>query len=201
MSSETTIAIVDDDAAVREGLEALLTAKGYLVELYASAEAFLAALQQTQCACLVADVRMPGMSGLELQAELRRRSVALPVIVVTGHGDVPMAVAAVKAGAADFLEKPFEADALISSIAEALRPTAAPADLAAARTRIAELTPREREVMDLVTVGLSNKVIAHRLGIAVRTVEIHRARVMEKTGAQSLPELVRLAVGLEAGPG
>ena len=200
MSASDTIAIIDDDAAVREGLQALLAVKGYRVELFDSAEAFLAALPATQAACLVVDVRMPGMSGMELQGELKRRAITLPVIVITGHGDVPMAVAALKAGAVDFLEKPFEADALLAGIAEALRAQPAPTDLAETQARVALLTPREREVMDLVAAGFSNKVVAHRLGIAVRTVEIHRAHVMEKTGARNLSELVRLAIRLEGSP-
>jgi len=202
-ADKAKIVVVDDDEAVREGLKALLSVHGYAVDTYDSASAFLGAVDAlaSRPACLLVDVRMPGMSGLELQREMKRRNARLPVIVITGHGDIPMAVAALKAGAADFLEKPFDADALLGSIAEAARREASnlgdASDLAAVEARLAELTPREREVMALVIAGLSNKVIAHRLQIAVRTVEIHRARVMEKSGARSLAELVRLAIRLE----
>jgi two-component system response regulator FixJ len=199
---EATIHVVDDDQAVREGLSALLTAKGYAVRLYATAEALLDAGPHGRPGCLVVDVRMPGMSGLELQRELKRRGETMPLVVITGHGDVPVAVAALKAGAVDFLEKPFDDDALLAAIGEALakpeaRAAAAADDREAAFRRVAGLTPREREVMELVAAGLANKAIAHRLGIAVRTVEIHRAHVMEKTGARSLSELVRLVIKLE----
>lgn len=203
---EPTVFIVDDDAAVRQGLGALLGAKGYRVEPYESAEAFLAraALDRVP-ACLLADIRMPGMSGLELQRQLKQRAVALPVIVITGHGDVPQAVAALKAGAVDFLEKPFDSDQLLAAVTEALRLAdtkgAAAIDRAELERRVAALTPREREVMNLVVAGLPNKLIAFRLKIAVRTVEIHRARVMEKTAARNLSELVRMAIRLEQPPG
>ncbi len=207
-SAKATIYVVDDDEAVRDGLSALLTIHGYTVLGYESAEAFLAAGEPVAGACLLADVRMPGMNGLDLQRESRRRWPGLPVVMITGHGDIPMAVAALKAGAADFLEKPFDSDVLLASIAQALggageAPSAAPVrpaiDRATLDARIAELTPREREVMALVVDGLSNKMIAHRLEIAVRTVEIHRARVMDKTQAKSLAELVRMAIQLESG--
>lgn len=207
-SAKATIYVVDDDEAVRDGLTALLTIHGYTVLGYDSAEAFLAAGEPVAGACLLADVRMPGMNGLDLQRESRRRWPGLPVVMITGHGDIPMAVAALKAGAADFLEKPFDSDVLLTSIAQALggagdassaSPTRPAVDRATLEARIAELTPREREVMALVVDGLSNKMIAHRLEIAVRTVEIHRARVMDKTQAKSLAELVRMAIQLESG--
>lgn len=192
---EPKVYIVDDDEAVRRGLGALLTVRGHVVETYASAEDFLARLPAGAAGCALIDLRMPGMGGLELQRELKRRGHALGVVVITGHGDVPVAVAALKAGAVDFLEKPFDSDAILASIAEALgKPEPAPATDAA---RLAGLTPREREVMDLVVAGQTNKAIAHRLGIAVRTVEIHRARVMEKTATRNLSELIRLAIRLE----
>jgi two-component system, LuxR family, response regulator FixJ len=202
MTSQATIFIVDDDPAVRDGLGAILSIKGYAVQTFESAEAFLAALPAVANACLLVDVRMPGMSGLDLHRELKRRGVALPVVVISGHGDIPMAVAALKAGVVDFLEKPFDTDVLLASVAEALRRPAArdEIDIAALRQRVAQLTPREREVMALVVAGHSNKVVAHRLDIAVRTVEIHRARVMEKTGARNMSELVRLAIRLEENP-
>jgi two-component system response regulator FixJ len=203
VTPEQTVFIVDDDEAVREGLGALLAAKRYKVETFASAEDFLAALQPGRTGCLVADVRMAGMSGLDLQRELGRRGQPIPTVIITGHGDVPLAVAALKAGAVDFLEKPFDSDAILASVEEALRRAGRrpetgfdPAEIAA---RAAGLSAREREVMDLVVAGHPNKVVAHRLGIAIRTVEIHRARVMEKLGARNLSELVRMAILLESG--
>ena len=202
MTNERTLFIVDDDPAVRAGLKALLTAKGYAVETFESAEAFLAA-KPAAAGCLLVDVRMPGMSGLDLQRELKRRGSALAVVVITGHGDVPLAVAALKAGAVDFLEKPFDRDALLAAVEEGIRRSAVAQggglDRNAAAARVAGLTPREREVMDLVVQGLPNKVIADRLKVAVRTVEVHRARVMEKSGARNLSELVRIAIALEQG--
>jgi two-component system response regulator FixJ len=201
MPPKPTIFVVDDDAAVRQSLRVLLEVNGYAVQTFDSAEAFLAQLPDAESGCLLLDVRMPGMSGLDLQRELTRRAVDLPVVVITGHGDVPMAVAALKAGAVDFLEKPFDSDALLASLRDALRrappiPAAVSGELTA---RMNQLTQREREVMDLVVTGLPNKMIAHRLAIAIRTVEIHRARVMEKTGARNLAELVRIALQLEGG--
>lgn len=211
-SAKATIYVVDDDEAVRDGLAALLSIHGFAVLAYESAEALIAALgadAPAARACVLADVRMPGMSGLDLQREARQRWPNLPVVMITGHGDIPMAVAALKAGAADFLEKPFDSDVLLASIAQALGATGGDAagtggvrpavDRATLDARVAELTPREREVMALVVEGLSNKMIAHRLAIAVRTVEIHRARVMDKTQARSLAELVRMAIQLESG--
>jgi two-component system, LuxR family, response regulator FixJ len=146
---------------------------------------------------VLVDVRMPGMSGLELQRELKRRGIELPVVIITGHGDIPMAVAALKAGAADFLEKPFDSDALLAAVEQCVS-RAPPRGEAAdeLEARFAHLTPRERQVMNLVVAGLPNKAIGFRLNIAVRTVEIHRARVMEKTGVRNLAELVRFALQL-----
>lgn len=204
VATRPTVFIVDDDPAVREGLKALLAAKRYSVETFGSAEAFLAALPPGASGCVLADVRMPGMSGLELQREVKRRALPLPIVIITGHGDVPLAVAALKAGAIDFLEKPFDADAILASIEEALRrgEVSRPElgfDRQELAARVAQLTAREREVMDLVVAGHPNKVVAHRLGIALRTVEIHRARVMEKTGARNLSELIRMAILLDPG--
>jgi len=201
MSPEPIVYIVDDDESVRLGLGALLVAKGYAALAFPSAEAFLAALPERPTGCALVDIRMPRMSGLELQSELKRRGVRLPIVIVTGHGDVPVAVAALKAGAVDFLEKPFDGEALLAAIAEALRIGALPQvelpfERGAVESRFAQLSQREREVMDLVVAGQPNKVIAHRLKIALRTVEIHRARVMEKTGARSLSELVRMTIWL-----
>jgi FixJ family two-component response regulator len=203
VTPESTVYVVDDDPAVRDGLKALLTVSGYRIEAFDSAESFLAAADRGAVGCAILDIRMPGMNGLELQRELKRRGIALPVIIITGHGDVPRAVAALKAGAVDLLEKPFDSDALLASIAEALRRNAAARvstfDRDTVAARVAQLTPREREVMDLVVAGHPNKVVADRLGIAVRTVEIHRARVMEKTEARNLSELIRMAIALENG--
>ena len=199
--AKPTVYIVDDDAAVRDGLKALLTVSGYELATFDSAESFLAAIDRKAAGCAVLDIRMPGMSGLDLQRELKKRSIALPVIIITGHGDVPLAVAALKAGAVDFIEKPFDSDALIGSIEEALRRGAAALastfDRDTVAARVAQLTAREREVMDLVVAGHPNKVVADRLGIAVRTVEIHSARVMEKTEARNLSELIRMAILLD----
>jgi len=205
MPRDATIFVVDDDEAVRRGLSALLGAKGYAVETFPTAEAFLARASPNPPACLLADVRMPGMSGLELQAQLKQRGAKLPMVVITGHGDVAMAVTALKAGAVDFIEKPFDADAIVAAVEEGVRQSTAAEARGAGRAEIAErvatLTPREREVMDLVVAGQPNKVIAFRLKIAIRTVEIHRARVMEKTGARNLSELVRMAIRLEDAAG
>jgi FixJ family two-component response regulator len=182
----------------------LLTVNNYTVETFASAEEFLAAVSLDRAGCLVADIRMSGMSGIELQRELTRRGLPIPTVIITGHGDVPLAVAALKAGAVDFLEKPFDSDALLASVAEAMRRIGkrkdAGFDRAEIAARAATLSAREREVMDMVVAGHPNKVVAHRLGIAIRTVEIHRARVMEKLGARNLSELVRMAIALESTP-
>jgi FixJ family two-component response regulator len=175
------------------------------VEVYASAQAFLDAYHDDRPGCLVLDVRMPGMSGLELQERLNERRAILPIIFITGHGDVPMAVEALQAGALDFLQKPFRDQELLERIAKALDRDAANRRELQERRAIAErfetLTPRERKVMELVTQGKANKVIAGDLDISQRTVEIHRARVMEKTRASSLAHLVRMALRLqEPGP-
>lgn len=201
MTERRSVYIVDDDEAVRQGLTALLRAKGFAVESFASADAFLTAVPAQATGCALVDIRLPRMSGLELQREMKRRSLALPVIIITGHGDVPVAVAALKAGAVDFLEKPFDSVAILAAIEEALkRPpaeeTGTGPDHAALAERLERLSPREREVMTLVVEGQPNKAIAHRLKIALRTVEIHRARVMEKMEARNLSELVRMAIRL-----
>jgi two-component system response regulator FixJ len=195
--------VVDDDGAIRDALVLLLEAAGHTARAHADAAAFLAAFDPGQPGCVVADVRMPGMSGLELQRHLAERRVDLPVIIITGHADVSMAVQALKSGSADFIEKPFDEDILLSSVAHALNKGARAfrerrqlADIAA---RAASLTPREHEVMALVVQGLPNKAVAAELVISARTVEIHRARVMEKMGADSLSDLVRMALRLEEG--
>ncbi|MEW5728568.1 MAG: response regulator FixJ [Pseudomonadota bacterium] len=199
--SETIVHVVDDEAAIRESLVMLLESSGHAARAHSDAAGFLAALDPDQPGCVVADVRMPGMSGLELQAHLKASRIDLPVIIITGHGDVAMAVQALKDGASDFIEKPFDEDVLLRAVGHALdkghrafRERQALADIEA---RAAELTPREREVMDLVVQGLPNKAVAAELNISVRTVEIHRARVMEKMAAKSLSELVRMALRLE----
>ena len=198
MASNPTIFIVDDDEDVRLSLHTLLEAEGFAPESYESATAFLASDAPTRAGCLIADIRMPDMDGLALQEELVRRKAGLPVVVVTGHGDVPLAVRAMKAGAVDFLEKPYDKDVLLASVRRALD-TAEEAHERAAiaqetEVRLGSLTERERQVLELLVAGRPNKVIAYELDISPRTVEIHRARVMEKMRAKSLADLVRMAV-------
>ena len=204
MTDAATIFIVDDDEDVRSSLQALLEAEGFATAAFESAAAFLASDAQNSPGCLIADVRMPDMDGLELQEELVRRQAGLSVIVVTGHGDVPLAVRAMKAGAVDFLEKPYDEGLLLSAIRRALAESeeASERDAAAkeAQARIATLTERERQVLDLLAAGRPNKIIAYELDISPRTVEIHRARVMDKMQAKSLAELVRMVVAAP-GPG
>jgi two-component system, LuxR family, response regulator FixJ len=189
--------IVDDDHAVRDSLSLMFTSVGLPNETFESASAFLETYRPERIGCLVADIRMPGMSGLELQQLLNERNIELPIIFITGHGDVPMAVGAMQAGAVDFLTKPFRNKDLLERVEKALgeaqqgfRDQLKVRDV---RHRHASLTPREAEVMDLVVAGLANKVIAMDLGVSQRTVELHRARVMQKMSARSLAELVRLA--------
>jgi len=194
--------VVDDDDAFRDSLRWLLESSGYRVEAYESAERFLDGYRADAGECLVLDVRMHGKTGLELQQELRRRAVNLPVVFVTGHGDVPMAVHALKNGAFDFIEKPFNDEALLALIAKAIEARAAAQSEDARRqstaAKLASLTAREREIMDRVIAGKRNKVIADELGISVKTVEIHRGRVMEKMGADSLAALMHM-VGTRGG--
>jgi two-component system response regulator FixJ len=193
---EGAIYVVDDDSAVRDSLEALLTSEGFETTACASAEEFLRHFDPLGAACVLLDVRMPGMDGLTLLETLGHERKGVPVVVLTGHADVPMAVRAIRAGAADFVEKPFAGTRLLESIRGAIgrRPPIATAGDPALRQRFAELTPREREVLEQMVIGLPNKLIAHRLGMSPRTVEIHRGRVMQKTGASSLSHLVRMAV-------
>jgi two-component system, LuxR family, response regulator FixJ len=198
MTTDATVFVVDDDQAMRTSLKWLIESTGMSVQTYESADVFLASYYPGRAGCLLLDVRMPGMSGLELQTYLAREGYRLPVILITGHGDVSMAVKAMKAGAIDFIEKPFHDEDLLRSIRRALEDDqrqragqAARADIAA---RLAELTPREHEVMAMVTDGKSNKDIAAALGVSAKTVEAHRARVMEKMRADSLAELVRMAL-------
>lgn len=190
--------VVDDDEAVRRSVALLLESFGHHTASYDSAETLLAALPTLAPGCAIIDIRMPGMDGLALQQELKQRNCRMPVIVVTGHADVTLAVRAMKAGAIDFIEKPYSENDLIRAVTGALarlqdvRQHQAAAE--AATARIAGLTPRERDVLSLLVDGRPNKVIAHDLGISPRTVEIHRANVMEKLGCRSLAEAVRLAM-------
>jgi FixJ family two-component response regulator len=196
----SVVFIVDDDEAVRNSLRLLVKSVGLAALALPSAPDFLATYNPQQPGCLVLDVRMPGMSGLELQQQLNLRGAVIPVIFITGHGDIPMAVEAMQQGAFDFLQKPFRDQDLIERIQRALeRDRTSRADLGQ-RDRIRErrdsLTPREREVLTLVTSGKANKVMAADLGLSQRTIEIHRARVMEKMGASSVAQLVRMMMDL-----
>ncbi|HWI29726.1 MAG TPA: response regulator FixJ [Stellaceae bacterium] len=205
MSEAPRIFVVDDDEAVGDSLQLLLQSAGFpRIVVYASAREFLAEAQPSPGECLLLDVRMPDMDGLELQEELNRRGFKLPVIIMTGHGDVPIAVRAMKAGASDFLEKPFSDELLLDCVrrarahaAETLRERDEANEI---KRRIETLTPRERDVLRGMIAGRPNKLIAHELGISPRTVEIHRARVMDKMEARSLSALVRmaLAAGIDA---
>lgn len=192
--------VVDDDAAVRDSLALLLELKGIAARSHASAEAFLKAYDGRP-GCVVVDLRMPGMSGLELQEELKRRGIALPLIMVTAYGDVPTARAALKAGAFDFVEKPIEEERLIATLQAALAAAQAERadaeELAVFRARRERLTAREREVLDMVVEGRHNREIAEALAISPRTVEVYRARMMEKLQVRRLPDLVRLAFRVE----
>jgi len=196
-----SVFVVDDDDAVRNSLRLLLKSVGLPTVAFASAREYLDSWHPDQPGCLVLDVRMPGMSGLELQEELNRRGAIIPVIFISGHGDIPMAVEAIQHGAFDFLQKPFRDQDLIDRVQRALaadhadRQSLAQRDVL--RRRYGSLTPREQEVLLLVTKGKANKVMAGDLEISQRTVEIHRARVMEKMGAQSLAQLVRMAMDLD----
>lgn len=197
--------VVDDDAAVRESVALMLGRHGYRTETYPDAEALLAALAQLAPGCLVVDLRMPGMDGLALQQELLRRGCLLPTIMVTGHAAVAEAVRAMKAGAVDFLEKPYGEAALLGAVRAALarleQGSQGEARRLQAAARLALLSPREREVLQALAEGQANKAIAASLGISPRTVEIHRARLMEKLGSRSLAEVLRIAIegGLVAG--
>ncbi len=197
MNGSTTVFVVDDDSAVRDALTLLLEQDDITVETFASAEDFLAGCRPVARSCAIVDIRMPGMDGMQLQAELTRRSVLLPVIFLTGHGDIPLSVRAIKAGAVDFLTKPVTAAALRESVQAALLESARLSTRAethqTAAERVATLTEREKEVMALAVEGLPNKEIARRLGISHRTVEIYKMRLMRKTGANNLLDLARIA--------
>jgi len=193
---EPLVHVVDDEPAIRDSLAMLLRSMGLASRAYASAQEFLEAWRAQGAECLVCDVRMPGMSGLELQEALSARNARLPVVLITGHGDVAMAVRAMKAGASDFIEKPFNDQVLLDAVNRALARArdGQGAGRAEVEARLSALTPREREVLVLVVEGRPNKVVATRLGLSTRTVEVHRARVMEKMQARSLAELVRMAI-------
>jgi two-component system, LuxR family, response regulator FixJ len=195
--------IVDDDEAVRGALRLLLKSVGLAAVAFSTAQEFLAAYAPSQPGCLVLDVRMPEMSGLELQQRLNIRGAVIPVIFISGHGDIPMAVEAIQQGAFDFLQKPFRDQDLIDRIQSALaKDLASRTELKAhaeIRERLATLTPREREVLNLVTSGKPNKVMAGDLGLSQRTVEIHRSRVMGKMGASSVAQLVRMVLNEASG--
>jgi len=190
--------VIDDDADVRQSLAFLLTAAGFTVRVHESAVAFLAILAEAGKGCVITDIRMPQMNGLELQRRLGELKAGLPVIVMTGHGDVPLAVEAMKAGAVDFIEKPFDDEVLLSAVRAALarraRESAHDARTLEIRDRFKRLSEREREVLDRLVAGKANKMIAFELGISPRTVEIYRANVMTKMQADSLSELVRMAL-------
>jgi two-component system response regulator FixJ len=198
MADEGTIFILDDDAAVRDSLMALFEAQGLAVETYGAADDFLAAFDPPRPGCLVLDVLMPDVTGVELLERMAAKGISVPTIIITGHGDVPLAVTAMKAGALDFIEKPFAEDTILESVRKALahgvQAQKVSAVAAEAKDLIGRLTPREHDVLEQIVIGRANKVIAHELGISPRTVEIHRARVMEKTKARSLSALARLAL-------
>ena len=201
MKKNPLVIVVDDDSGVRNAMRILLKTVGLDSIQFGSAQEFLAAYQPAQPGCLVLDIRMPGMSGLELQQQLNLRGAVIPVIFMTGHGDIPMAVEAMQHGAFDFLQKPFRDQDLLDRIQRAIVKDAelrqSLGEHARIKTHLESLTPREREVLDLMTQGKQNKSIAQDLGVSPRTVEIHRARVMEKMNAQSVAELVRMMLDLD----
>jgi two-component system, LuxR family, response regulator FixJ len=195
--TKNVIHVVEDDGPMRDSIVELLEDAGYAVRAYARAEELLVRGAALEAGCIVTDVRMPGIDGLALLRRLRASGSPWPLILITGHGDVSMAVRAMKAGAADFLEKPFEAEALLTSIDDALRNPSGENHARDAETvhqLLLKLTPREHEVFDYLVTGHSNKEIAARIGISPRTVEFHRAHIMEKTAAKGLPDLVRLSL-------
>lgn len=196
--SDPTVFVVDDDPAIRESLRWLIESVGLRVQTFATAQEFLDAYNSDMPGCLVLDVRMPGISGLDLQSELSSRHITIPIIIITGHAEVPVAVRALKAGAMDFIEKPFSDQLLLDRVRRAIEADAearrAQGEQAAVSARLALLTPREREVMELVIAGKANKVIAAELGLSPKTVEVHRAHVMKKMQVDSLADLVRLGM-------
>jgi len=198
MPTDAVVYVIDDDDAVRQSLTFLLKTAGIVARAYDSATSFLDHLPQVKAGCIITDVRMPGLSGLDLLRRLKELQIALPVIVITGHGDVPLAVEAMKSGASDFLEKPFDDEALLAAVNVALRGQGASArreaDRAGIADKLASLSNRERQVLEGLVAGLPNKTIAYDHGISPRTVEIYRANVMQKMQAASLSDLVRMAL-------
>ena len=193
--------IIDDDALIRDGIQSLIRSVGLRAETFASARDFMIAKRPDTAACLVLDVRMPGLSGLDLQRQLSDANVDIPIIFITGHGDIPMSVRAMKEGAMEFLTKPVRGQDLLDAVQNAITRDRVlrenRAELTETRKRFASLTPRETEVLNLVVAGLLNKQIADELGTSELTVKTHRARVMEKTKADSLAHLVRMAEALK----
>jgi len=198
MSGNRVVHVVDDDEAVRRSLAFLLMSEDFNVREYESAAELLDGVPDVIPGCIITDARMPGIDGIEFLRRLKARGQSVPVILITGNADLPMAIWAMKAGAVDFIEKPFHDDVILAAVREAMRGVEQRnqrnARIAEARARVAELTERERQIMDGLVAGKANKVIAGDLGISTRTVEIHRAHVMTKLGIRSLPELVRLAL-------
>ena len=204
MSDEAVIHVIDDDDAVRDSLAFLLESADFKVRTYESALQFLSRRDEVEPGCVVTDVRMPGMSGLELVRELNRRAVPMPVVVITGHGDVPLAVEAMRGGVIDFIEKPFADDTILAALRAALQRGQDSREVADERTvmveRIGSLSMRERQVLNGLVAGQANKVVAQELGISPRTVEVYRANLMTKMRASSLSELVRMALVAGATP-
>ncbi|MCP4128301.1 MAG: response regulator transcription factor [Gammaproteobacteria bacterium] len=201
MSSNAVVFVIDDDQDVRDALQLLMESVGLEVEAFSSAQEYLDQFDQERSGCILLDIRMPGMSGLDLQARLSAEQIHPPIVIITGHGDVSMAVRAVQAGAADFLEKPFNDQALLDSVHRALehdaRQRGVASHLSDIRERLERLTPRERVILEQVAAGKRNKVIAADLAISQSTVEVHRSRVMEKMEAASLSDLMRMVIALE----
>ncbi|MEQ8845809.1 MAG: response regulator transcription factor [Phycisphaerales bacterium] len=193
-----TVFVVDDDPSMRDSLRWLIESVGLNVETFANADAFMEQFSGDAAGCLVLDVRMPGTSGMELLDSLKSRGVEIPIIMISGHGDVPMAVQALKRGAIDFLEKPFRDQELLEQIARAIEVDQARRSKAESvsgiSARLEKLTPREREVMELVVAGYANKQVAAKLGLSEKTIEVHRSRVMSKMRAKTLPCLVKMAI-------
>ena len=198
MTTDAIVHVIDDDDAVRDSLAFLLSSADYAVQTYDSADAFLSKLPQVQSGCIITDVRMPGLSGIDLLRRVKDIGILLPVIVITGHGDIPLAVEAMKSGASDFIEKPIDDEVMLAAVRKALNRQGADVQLAAERQaidiQIQSLSTRERQVLDGLVAGHANKIIAFNLGISPRTVEIYRANVMTKMQADSLSELVRMAL-------